>query len=94
MHGTAEIDGDDAIHVVGRIVDERLDVVPARRIDQNIDARMLREHGCRRTTDGDLIGEIDCDELDREVGLLRLFFNLRAFSFIYVGADDDCSATR
>ena len=80
MHRPAEIDGDHAIHVVGRVLHERLDVVPAGGIDQKIDAPMARDHVGGAAPRRLRIGEVDGDRLDREPGIGCLLGHLARLS--------------
>jgi hypothetical protein len=53
---------------------------------------MFRQHRRRRAADVGFIGEIDGDELDRDIGLLRLLRDLDALFLVDVGADDGASS--
>ena len=88
MHRTAEIDGDEAIHIVGRVVDEWLHVTPARRVDQHVDPAVAGDHLGGAAPRRFRVGQIDRDSLDRKPGSDGFFGHFRRLGRIDIGTND------
>ncbi|HEY2244194.1 MAG TPA: hypothetical protein VGH47_08225, partial [Xanthobacteraceae bacterium] len=93
MHWTAEIDSDDAVHVVGRIVDERLEVIPTCRVDQQVDTTAASDYFRSAASRRFRIGQIDRNGLNRKPRIGGLFGDLRCFGTVDIGANDARPAT-
>ena len=91
MRRTGEIDGDDAVDEVRRVLKIGLNIAPARAVHQNVDAWISFQHlGCG-SPDRFRIAHVDGSEIDLEVGAGGLLFELGAFCGVEVRADNGCA---